>query len=176
VSRGTVVVMSAAAAAVATAAVVAQAARDLRDDMKKAHGLRTRPVAAAGQWRARHDDGGNIISTPEMTHGITNRAVLVLGGYTGLQSYSPDRTAHPRSLPPAGRKPLLDTRAVLLHPGTCEAATIISRENICYVVLYKPGNKGIVAGFRASLARYRSVFENPSVVIYQPIRGACAGS
>jgi hypothetical protein len=176
VSRRTAVVMSAAAAAVAVVAVVAQAARDFREDMKKAHGLLTRPVAAAGQWLARHNDGGNIISTPEMTHGITNRAVLALGGYTGLQSYPPNRIAHPRSLPPAGRKPLLDTRAVLLHPGTCGAATIISRENVRYVVLYKPGNEGVVAGFRASPARYRTVFENPSVVIYQPMREACAGS
>lgn len=176
VSRQTVTVLSAAAAAVAVAALVTQAARDFRGDMKRAHGLLTRQVAAAGQWLARHNDGGNIVSTPEMTHGITNRAVLALGGYTGLQSYSPNRIAHPRSLPPAGRKPLLDTRAVLLHPGTCNAAAIISHEDIRYVVLYKPGNQGVVAGFRASPARYRTVYQNGSVIILAPTHTRCTGA
>ena len=39
---------------------------------------------------------GTIISTPGMNHGITNRAVLALGGYTGLQSYFPRRLKNPR--------------------------------------------------------------------------------
>jgi hypothetical protein len=173
VSRETVAVMSAVAAVLAVVTVLVQAGRDFRDDVKKSHELLTPQVAAAGQWLARHNDGGNIISTPEMNHGITNRAVLALGSYTGLQSYPPRRIAHPRSLPPAGRTPLLDSRAVLLHPGTCQAATIISHEDIRYVFLYKPGNQGILAGFRASPGRYSAVYENPSIVIYQPVQAAC---
>ena len=74
-----------------------------------------------------------------LNRGITNRAVLAMGGYAGLQSYRSRRIAHPRSLPPAGRQPLLDSRKVLLHPASCQAAGIIHRDDVRYVVLYKSG-------------------------------------
>ena len=130
-------------------------------------------VAAAGQWLAQHNTGGTIISTPYMNPGITNRAVLAMGGYTGLQSYSPFRIAHPRSLPTAGKTPLLDSQEVLLHPQSCQSANILVRQDVRYVVLYRVGNGADLPAFAADTAHYQQVFENPSVIIYATHRTGC---
>jgi hypothetical protein len=168
--------VTAVLAAAAFGAAGLQAARNIRIDGRPAHrGLLTSQDAAAGSWLRQHNSGGTIISTPGLNPGITNRAVLAMGGrrarhggYVGLQSYFNRRIAHPRSLPPAGRQPLLDSREVLLHPASCQAAGIIDRDDVRYVVLYKFGQDIDLAGFRADAARYRRVFENSSVVIYAP--------
>jgi len=173
-------VLAAAASAAAIGAAGLQAARNIQADSRAAHvGLLTPQVAAAGAWLRLHNTGGTIISTPGMNHGITNRAVLAMGGYTGLQSYFSRKIAHPRSLPPAGRQPLLDSRQVLLHPASCQAAGIIDRDDVRYVVLYKFGQEVDLAGFRADATRYRRVFENATVVIYAPVPAsgnACPGA
>jgi hypothetical protein len=174
---GTTELLVAAVAAVAavTAVVIAAAVANLQNDTGPVRDVVSRPVAAAGAWLARHNDGsGTIISTPYMNHGITNRAVLAMGGYAGLQSYQPFRIAHPRSLPPAGRKPLLDSEEVLLHPATCAAAAVLVSQDVRYVVLYKIGSGADLAAFQADHARYRRVFENTSVIIYRPARSRCA--
>jgi hypothetical protein len=132
-------------------------------------GILDRQVADAGTWLGQHNTGGTIISTPDMNSGITNRAVLAMGGYTGLQSYSPFRIAHPRSLPTAGKTPLLDSQEVLLHPGSCRVAGIFTGQDVRYIVLYRFGHEADLAGFPADPARYRRVFENASVVIYAPL-------
>ncbi len=110
------VAVTAVAAAITAAMVTMQAVKDFRHEARRAHQVLTQQVAAAGKWLARHNTGGNIISTSYLNPGISNRAVLAMGGYTGLQSYSPRRTAHPRSLPAAGRQPLLDSREVPSPP------------------------------------------------------------
>ena len=102
----TALTAAAAAAAVVVGAVVAvQAARGLAASAGPNREVLTHRVAAAGRWLGQHNTGGNIISTPYMNPGITNRAVLAMGGYTGLQSYGAFRIAHPRSLPPAAGSP-----------------------------------------------------------------------
>jgi hypothetical protein len=110
-----------------------------------------------------------------MNHGITNRAVLALGGYTGLQSYFPRRLRHPRSLPPAGRQPLLDSAQVLSQPASCKSAGILDRNDVRYVVLYKFGQQADLAGFSAAPRQYRPVFQDSSVIIYAPLRAPCPG-
>jgi hypothetical protein len=173
---GTRAVAAAAATVTAIVAVLAlavQAVRGLQAENHRGQSILTPGVAAAGRWLARHNTGGNIISTPYMNPGISNRAVLAMGGYTGLQSYTGKRIAHPRSLPTAGEQPLLDSRAVLLHPASCQAATIISHDDIRYVVLYRSGTGADLAAFRAAPARYRQVFGNQAVVIYVPARTGC---
>src|SRR5450432_5609 len=87
-------------------------------------GVLSPDVAAAGAWLAEHNTGGTIISTPGLNKGITNRAVLAMGGYTGLQSYAPARVANPRSLPTAGKQPLIDSMEVLAHPRSCRSAAV----------------------------------------------------
>jgi hypothetical protein len=167
----------AAAAAVAVVAVlVVQTVTNLRADSQPARDVVSRPVAAAGAWLARHNNGtGTIISTPYLNHGITNRAALALGGYAGLQSYQPFRIAHPRSLPPAGRKPLLDSEQVLLHPASCASGAILASQDVQYVMLYKVGDGADLPAFRADRARYRVVYDNSSVIIYRPAHTRCGG-
>jgi hypothetical protein len=137
--------------------------------------LLSAPVVAAGHWLKRHNSGGTIVST-FMNQGITQRSVLAMGGYSGLQYYLPKRVRHPRSLPPAGRKPLLESREVLQHPGSCAAAAAIASEDIRYVVLYR-GARGEfdLAAFRADPPGYREAFENRSVIIYAPTGRPCTG-
>ncbi len=129
------------------------------------------PRRASG-W-PRHNTGGTVISTPYLNPGVTNRAVLAMGGYTGLQSYSPFRIAHPRSLPTAGKAPLLDSQEVLLHPQTCQSANILVHQDVRYVVLYRVGNGADLPAFAADPAHYQQVFENPSVIIYATHRTGC---
>jgi hypothetical protein len=170
----TALTTAAAAAAVVVGAVVAvQAARDLAASAGPNREVLTHRVAAAGRWLGRHNNGGNIISTPYMNPGITNRAVLAMGGYTGLQSYGAFRIAHPRSLPPAGRQPLLDSQQVLLHPASCQAAGILARDDVRYVVLYRFGQGADLPAFATDPGRYRRVFQNPSVIIYAAAHQPC---
>jgi hypothetical protein len=167
--RRTVAVLAAVAASAVVAIAGVQAIRAAVAESHPVHtGILDTQVAAAGAWLGQHNAGGTIISTPAMNSGITNRAVLAMGGYTGLQSYSPFRIAHPRSLPTAGRAPLLDSQEVLLHPASCRSASIFASQDVRYVILYRFGHAADLAGFRADPARYRRVFENPSVVIYAP--------
>jgi hypothetical protein len=170
----TALTVAAAAAAVAVGAVVAvQAARGLAASAGPNREVLTHRVAAAGRWLGQHNTGGNIISTPYMNPGITNRAVLAMGGYTGLQSYGAFRIAHPRSLPPAGRQPLLDSQQVLLHPTGCQAAGILARDDVRYVVLYRFGQGADLPAFATDPSRYRRVFQNPSVIIYAAAHRPC---
>jgi hypothetical protein len=175
--RAAVVPAAALSLALAVPAVLAIAlpsARQARTESRPAR-LLSPPVLAAGTWLRQHNSGGTIVSTP-MNHGITERSVLALGGYTGLMYYAPGSYANARSLPPAGVTPLIDSQEVLEHPDSCAAAEAISREDVRFVVLYRtPGRDADMEGFRADPGRYHPVFENHSVIIYAPEARACAG-
>jgi hypothetical protein len=166
--RRAAALLAAAAVASLVAIAGAQASGNMVTDLQPSREVLTPPVAEAGVWLARHNTGGTIISTPDMNRGITNRAVLALGGYTGLQSYPLAKIEHPRSLPTAGIGPVRDSRWVLLRPATCRAASIITADQVRYVFLYRFGTEANYAGFSTDQARYQRVFENSSVVIYAP--------
>jgi hypothetical protein len=175
VSRQALAWMAAAGAACLTVAlVVLPAAGNLAAGVQARGHVVSRSVAAAGIWLRQHNSGGTIITTPDM-NGVTNRAVLAIGDYAGLQSYFPRRIRHPRAAPPAGRQPLIDTRQVLSHPGACESARIVARDDVRYVVLSKFSHHANLTVFRADLTRYRPVFQDPSVIIYAPTRVPCQG-
>jgi hypothetical protein len=167
------------AVAAATTAVLAgvmllwQTGHAVSASDKSAGKIVTAPVAAAGQWLARHNTGGNIISTPNMNPGVTNRGVLALGGYTGLQSYQAYRIAHPRSLPTAGKTPLLDSQEVLRDPQSCKSGNILVNQDVRYVVLYKIHGGADLAGFSADPSRYQRAFDNSTVIIYATHRTPC---
>jgi hypothetical protein len=167
-TRRAVGLLVAGAAAVVVVIAGVQAVNDMVTDWAPSNEVLPPTVAAAGAWLQQHNTGGTIISTPDMNRGITNRAVLAMGGYTGLQSYPEDRIEHPRSLPTAGRGPLLDSREVLLRPRTCRSANILVNDQVRFVILYRLGNQANFAGFRADSTLYRRVFRNYSVVIYAP--------
>jgi hypothetical protein len=173
VTRTGPAIAAATAGILAGVMLLAQAFHAVNASDRSAGELLSHRVAAAGQWLARHNTGGTIISTPYMNPGVTNRAILALGGYTGLQSYSPFRIAHPRSLPTAGKAPLLDSQEVLLHPQSCRSANILVRQDVRYVVLYRAGNGADLPAFAADPARYQQVFQNPSVIIYATHRTGC---
>jgi hypothetical protein len=175
VARKAVVATAAATVAAALLAVVAAvpAGASLVTDSQTKGNILIRPVAAAGQWLRQHNTGGTIITTPYMNPSISNRAVLAMGGYAGLQSYSRERTERPRSLPPAGRQPLLDSYQVLDHPESCASARALTRDDVRYVVLYKPGWRKALVAFHRDPARYHPVFENPRVIIFAAAHGPC---
>jgi hypothetical protein len=173
VSRTAPALAGALAGALAAVMLLAQFFHAVNASDRSAGEILSPRVAAAGRWLDRHNTGGTVISTPYMNPGVTNRAVLAMGGYTGLQSYSPFRIAHPRSLPTAGKAPLLDSQEVLLHPQTCQSANILVRQDVRYVVLYRVGNGADLPAFAADPAHYQQVFENPAVIIYATHRTGC---
>jgi hypothetical protein len=173
VSRTAPALAAALAGVLAAVMLLAQFFHAVNASDRSAGEMLTPRVAAAGRWLDRHNTGGNVISTPYMNPGVTNRAVLAMGGYTGLQSYSPYRIAHPRSLPTAGKTPLLDSQEVLLHPQTCQSANILVSQDVRYVVLYRVGNGADLPAFAADPAHYQEAFENPSVIIYATHRTGC---
>ncbi|HEY6278072.1 MAG TPA: hypothetical protein VIX86_17265, partial [Streptosporangiaceae bacterium] len=175
-ARTALTVSAAAAVAVVGIVAVVQTARSLQTGGRPGSEVLTHRVASAGHWLGQHNTGGNVISTPYLNPGIGNRAVLALGGYAGLQSYGAYRIAHPRSLPPAGRRPLLDSNEVLLHPASCQAGAILARDDVRYVVLYRFGNGADLPAFAADPARYHLAFANPSVLIYATTRGPTGGA
>ena len=168
-----VALLSLSLVVLAVLAISLVSARQARSESRPAR-LLSPSVLAAGNWLRQHNSGGTIVSTV-MNSGITERAVLAMGDYTGLMYYG----AHirdPRSLPPAGMRPLIESQEVLEHPGSCEAAQAIAREDVRFVVLYrKPGREAHLASFRDDPARYRRVFENQSVIIYAPHADPCDG-
>ena len=171
--RTLTVVASLAATALLVVLVGLPVVGNLLTDSNARGNVLSHAVATAGEWLRQHNTGGTIISTPGMNHGITNRAVLALGGYTGLQSYYPRRLKHPRSLPPAGRQPLIDSAHVLSQPASCQSADIVIRDDVRYVVLYKFSQQADLAAFSADPRSYRPVFEDSSVIIYAPTRAPC---
>jgi hypothetical protein len=180
VTRGAPALAASIAYIVAAVMLVAQTVHVVRASDRSAGELLSHRVAAAGQWLGRHNTGGTIITTPNMNPGISNRAMLALGGYTGLQSYTPFRIAHPRSLPTAGKGPLLDSQEVLSHPQSCPSANILVHQDVRYVVLYQASNgaggqgpAADLAGFAADPAHYQPVFRNPAVIIYATHRTGC---
>ncbi len=164
--------VSLAAAVAAAMAVGVQAIVGVRGESGPAK-LLTPSVTAAGSWLDRHNSGGTIVSTG-LNGGITERAALAISGYPGLQYYGPGNSLDARSLPPEGRKPLIDSQEVLEHPGSCAAAEAIDSEDVRYVMLYRDDSQQFdLAAFRADPDRYHEVFQNRSVVIYATAAQPC---
>lgn len=147
--------------------VVIQAALDLDAARLPGQAVLSPSLARAGAWLREHNRGGNIISTPYLGRGISNRAVLALGGYTGLQSYREHRIEHPRSLPTAGKRPLLVSQWVLHHPRGGRTARLLRENDVRYIVIYKR-YPGVNWRAFADAPDYRRVYENRAIVIFAP--------
>ena len=167
-SRRLAQVLAPVATVVVVVIAIVQAGSNMVSDSAPSREVLPRPVAQAGAWLHRHNDGGSIISTPDMNRGVTNRAILAMGYYTGLQSYPWSRLLHPRSLPTAGTRPLWDSHDVLRDPQSCRSGNILARQDVRYIILYRLGNEADFKGFRTDPARYRVAYKNPDVVIYAP--------
>jgi len=167
-SRRVLGALAATASVVVAVIAIVQSGSNMVSDSAPSREVLPRPVALAGAWLHRHNNGGSIISTPDMNRGVTNRAILAMGYYTGLQSYPWSRLLHPRSLPTAGTRPLWDSHDVLSDPKSCKSGNILAREHVRYIILYRLGDEADFQGFRTDPARYRVAYKNPAVIIYAP--------
>jgi hypothetical protein len=166
-------VLAACVVVPAAIAVVAHTAGVIRSESSPTGGLLSNSAAVAGTWLWRHNAGGTIVGTG-MNDGITERATLAMGGYAGLMYYGPGPLTNTRSLPAAGRKPLIESQEVLEHPASCAAARVITSEDVRYVVLYRGNSQEFdPAAFRADRGRYRQVFADHAVTIYATRPGPC---
>ncbi len=155
----------------ATLAIVVvglQTAENLADAATPSSNVISPEVAAAGEWLGDHGAGGNIVVTPYLDDHIPGSAMLAMGGYTGLRSYTQKRLRSPRALPPSGKESLLAARWVTHHPAGERTASILETYDIRYVTLFKayPGVRW--RAFENQPRLYTKAFENDSVVIFAP--------
>lgn len=132
-------------------------------------GVITADVVDAGSWLRGHNTGGTIVTTPMFSAGISNRAMLALGGYTRLQSYRAFRIENPRSLPTGGKQELLDAKEVLEHPISNRTERIIERYDVRFVVLFTPAPAADLASYQANPEFFREVYRNDTMEIYAPV-------
>jgi hypothetical protein len=156
------------AAALAIVVVGLQAAENMSDADAPSSSVISAEVAEAGEWLGDHGADGNIVVTPYLNDHIPGSAMLAMGGYTGLRSYTLERIRSPRALPPSGKAPLKAAQWVMHHPLGERTGAILKRYHIGYVVLFKryPGVPWRTFERRPGL--YAKAFENGAVVIFAP--------
>jgi hypothetical protein len=94
--------------------------------------------------------------------------MLAMGGYTGMQSYDAARIRRARDLPPFGAGPLWDALWVLQHPEGERTRRILEENDVRYVVFHKRYPTIDWRSFERQGELYRVVFENESVIIFEP--------
>lgn len=159
-----------AAVLVAILAIAAglQAAENLRDADRPSTSVISQEVAAAGEWLGDHNTGGNIVVTPYLNDHIPGSAMLAMGSYTGLRSYTREQLRSPRALPPSGKESLLAAQWVRRYPVGKRTGSTLARYDIRYVVLFKryPGVRW--RAFEKRSGFYAKPFENSAVIIFAP--------
>jgi hypothetical protein len=153
----------------ASTVVGVQAVRNLELAAGPSPRLKDRPpppaVVAAGEWLEAHNSGGSIVATPYLAY-VPSRGMLAMGGYTEMQSYDAARIRRGRDLPPFGAKPLWNALWVLQHPEGERTQRIMQENDVRYVVFHKLYPEWRSFESRENL--YRVVFENESVIIFEP--------
>jgi len=124
-------------------------------------------VVAAGTWLGHHNDGGSIVATPYFKH-VPSRAMLAMGGYTRMQSYDAARIVRARDLPPFGAGPLWDALWILRNPTGGRTARLLEKNDVRYIVFYKPYPWVGRHPYALQKDLYKTVFENDSVIIFAP--------
>ncbi len=156
------------AAALAIVVVGLQAAENVGDADAPSSSVISAEVAEAGEWLGDHGADGNIVVTPYLNDHIPGSAMLAMGGYTGLRSYTMERIRTPRALPPSGKAPLMAAQWVMHRPLGERTKAILEKYHISYVVLFKryPGVPWQTFESRPDL--YEKAFENDAVIIFRP--------
>jgi hypothetical protein len=152
----------------AAAAVGLQAAENLSNAGAPSSNVITTEVAAAGEWLGDHSTGGNIVVTPYLNDHIPGSAMLAMGGYTGLRSYTQKRLRSPRALPPSGKESLRAAGWVTHHPDGERTRSILDTYDVRYVTLFKRSPGVHWRAFEDRPDLYRKVFENGSMIIFAP--------
>jgi hypothetical protein len=139
--------------------------------------MMTPQIASAGDWLREHNEGGNIMVSPHFGH-VPSRMMLAMGHYSALQSFPPERIAHPRDLPPTGPEPLRDVLWVMNHPADEHSQRLLKQHDVRYVVLYKdlPTSPPLYQWqtFKAYPEVYKVAFENRAVLILDPQKARVA--
>jgi hypothetical protein len=146
-----------------------QAAQSLERASEPSTQLTITPeIAAAGGWLREHNDGGNIMVSPQGNQ-VPSRMMLAMGGYSALQSFEAGQIRYPRDLPPTGPEPLKDVLWVLQNPKGQRTDLLLQKHHVRYVVLYKDmpdrPTTAYWKKFKALPSLYRTVFENEDVLI-----------
>ena len=155
-------------AVLAVAIVGLQIAQNLGDARKASTNVISEDVSLAGEWLGQHNTGGNIVVTPYLNDHVPGSAMLAMGGYTGLRSYTPERLRTPRALPPSGKEPLLAADRMMRHPTGARTESLLDRYDVGYVVLFKRSPGVPWRAFDRAPDAYDKVFENDAVVIFAP--------
>jgi hypothetical protein len=156
------------AATLAVAVVGLQAAENLGSADKASTNVISREAALAGEWLGEHNTGGNIVVTPYLNDHVPGSAMLAMGGYAGLRSYSQERLRSPRALPPSGKEPLLAANWVTRHPAGERTASLLDRYDVRYVALFKRYPGVPWRAFEAAPDAYEKEFENDTMIILSP--------
>ena len=99
------------------------------------HLTMTPQISAAGKWLAKHNNGGNIMVSPQGNQ-VPSRMMLAMGHYSAFQSFTGPQIENPRDLPPS-IGPLRDTLWVMDHPTDEKTRRILEQRDVRYIVLYK---------------------------------------
>lgn len=135
-------------------------------------GLTVTPeVAAAGDWLREHNEGGNIMISPQANQ-VPSRMMLAMGEYGGMQSYTEFNIEYNRDLPPAGAEAMRDVLWVMTHPEGPLTERYLEEYDVRYLVLLKDlPDRGVVPYwtlFDDPGLPYETVFENEDVLIVEP--------
>jgi hypothetical protein len=160
--------VAALATVLAIAMIGMQGSRNLEDAGRASPNVISEDVAAAGEWLGEHHAGQNIVVTPYLNDHIPGSAMLAMGGYTGLRSYTQERLRTPRALPPSGKEPLLAASWMMRHPVGERTETLLDRYDVGYVVLFKRYPDVPWRSFDRAQDAYEKVFENGAVVVFAP--------
>lgn len=167
-----------AAAALAVAALVgAQTVKNFAVDGGPAPGggstsrvAMTPEIQEVGQWLAEHNSGGHVAVSPYI-ESVPSRAMLAIGGYSGVQTFTPSRIERDRDLPPTGQQPPTDMLWILTHPADELTGRLIQRYDIRYIVIEKrPDSAHELYDEHPEL--YRKTFENEEAAIFAPRKEA----
>ncbi len=145
-----------------------QAVENLNSADRASANVVSREAALAGEWLGEHNDGGNIVVTPYLNDHIPGSAMLAMGGYTGLRSYTQERLRSPRALPPSGKGPLLAAQWMTRHPVGGRTEFLLDRYDVGFVVLFKRYPGVPWRAFEGAPDAYEKVFESAAVVIFAP--------
>ena len=156
------------AATLAFVLVGLQAAENLGNADAPSSNVISAEAAAAGEWLGEHGTDGNIVVTPYLNDHVPGSAMLAMGGYSGLRSYTQKRLRTPRALPPSGKESLLAAGWVLHHPAGERTGSILDTYDIRYITLFKRSPGVHWRAFEDRPDLYRKVFENDAVVIFAP--------
>ena len=130
-------------------------------------------IQADGGWLELHNTGGNAAVSPYI-ESVPSRGLLVLGDYSGIQSFRAARIERDRDLPSSGQGPPRDMLWLLGNPRSERSARVIERHDIRYIVFDR--DDAWWQAYAGSPGEYQRVFENEEVVIFEPRASAASGA